>query len=36
MDNTVLNLTVLIVYLGFLMGFGIYQGMKAKNTTDFF
>lgn len=35
MDNTVLNLTVLIVYLGFLMGFGIYQGMKAKNTTDF-
>ena len=30
-----MNFTVLIVYLGFLVGFGIYQGMKAKNTTDY-
>lgn len=35
MENTVLNLTVLLVYLSFLVGFGIYQGMKAKNTTDY-
>ena len=35
LDNTFLNLAVLLIYLGFLMGFGIYQGMKAKNTTDF-
>lgn len=35
MENSVLNFIVLIVYLGFLLIFGIYQGMKAKNTTDY-
>jgi len=35
LENTATNFTVLIVYLGFLVGFGIYQGMKAKNTTDY-
>lgn len=35
MENTTTNFIVLIVYLGFLVGFGIYQGMKAKNTTDY-
>ena len=34
MENTTLNLIVLLVYMGGLMGFGMYQGMKVKNTTD--
>ncbi|MDO5115529.1 MAG: sodium/proline symporter [Synergistaceae bacterium] len=34
MENATLNLVILICYMGGLMGFGIYQGMKVKNTTD--
>ena len=34
MENTTLNLVILLVYMGGLMGFGLYQGMKVKNTTD--
>lgn len=30
-----MNLVILIGYMLFLMGFGIYQGSKAKNTTDY-
>ncbi|NLX84924.1 MAG: sodium/proline symporter [Synergistaceae bacterium] len=35
MSNNVLNLTVLFTYMALLMGVGIYQGRKAKTTTDF-
>ncbi len=35
MSNNVLNLTVLFTYMVLLMGVGIYQGRKAKTTTDF-
>ena len=35
MSNNVLNLTVLFAYMAILMGVGIYQGRKAKTTTDF-
>lgn len=35
MENAATNLTVLIVYLGVLVSFEIYQGMKAKNATDY-
>ena len=35
MQHMTMNLVVLLVYLGGLVSFGIYQGMKAKNTTDY-
>ncbi len=35
MENTTLNLTVLIIYLGLLVALGMYQGRKAKSTTDY-
>ena len=35
MENTTLNLTVLIGYLAILVAFGMYQGRKAKDTTDY-
>jgi len=35
MENMATNLIVLLVYLGCLVGFGIYQGLKAKNPTDY-
>lgn len=35
MENTTLNLTVLGLYLVFLVLVGMYQGRKAKNTTDY-
>lgn len=35
MQDTTLRLLVLIGYLIFLMGFGIYQGSKAKSSTDY-
>lgn len=35
MENATLNLTVLIAYLGFLVALGMYQGRKAKDTTDY-
>lgn len=35
MENATLNLVVLVCYLGFLVLFGMYQGRKAKNTTDY-
>lgn len=34
MENTTLNLVILLLYMGGLMLFGLYQGMKVKNTTD--
>lgn len=34
MEHTTLNLIVLLAYMGGLMLFGLYQGMKVKNTTD--
>ena len=33
--NTTLRLVILIVYLGFIVGFGLYQGLKAKSATDY-
>jgi len=35
LEHMALNLTVLLVYVGGLVGFGIYQGLKAKNATDY-
>ncbi|MCR5335501.1 MAG: sodium/proline symporter [Synergistes sp.] len=34
MEHAQLNLVILILYMGGLMLFGLYQGMKVKNTTD--
>lgn len=33
--NTTLRLIILIVYLSFIVGFGIRQGLKAKSSTDY-
>lgn len=35
MNNVILNLGILIAYLALLVCFGIYQGRKARNTTDY-
>lgn len=35
MKDTTMRLIVLIGYLLFIMGFGIYQGSKAKSSTDY-
>lgn len=35
MQDTTLRLVILIGYLLFIMGFGIYQGSKAKSSTDY-
>ncbi len=35
MQETTLRLVILLGYLLSLMGFGIYQGMKAKSTSDY-
>ena len=33
--NTTLRLVILIIYLGIIVGFGLYQGLKAKSATDY-
>lgn len=35
MENQLQILIVMIIYMGFLISFGIYQGRKVKNSSDF-
>jgi sodium/proline symporter len=35
MENATTNFVILVGYLFFLVAFGMYQGRKAKNTTDY-